>query len=227
MQPTPTSPGTSPIITPGGMILRPPGSAWYGDYPASDIRAYDEIGEMGERMLPWYDYYIIWQGLYTVHGGSIDWTADGHGAVSFSNELWNGNKYFQSPLLAEQQQDDRTPIGNGLSRYFFDEFLEFGEHYPEWAALRPPRVRSGGDERDWEAHGADQPSVHEHGGLPSEHGLHPVPCRPDAPHGIGRHEGREPWRGYVQGLGRHHEPQGHSQHHGPGHESIKWSDRTF
>jgi hypothetical protein len=122
----------------GGMILRPPGSAWYGDFPASDIRAYDEIGEIGERILPWYDYLIIWQGLYTVHGGSIDWTSDGHGAVAFSNELWNGNKYFQSPLLAEQQQDDRTPISRGLSRYFFDEFLEFGEHYPQWEAFDHP-----------------------------------------------------------------------------------------
>jgi len=122
----------------GGMVLRPPGSAWYGDFPASDIRAYDEIGETGERILPWYNYLIIWQGLYTVHGGSIDWTSDGHGIVSFSNELWNGNKYFQSPLLAEQQQDDRTPISRGLSRFFFDEFLEFGEQYTDWAPFNHP-----------------------------------------------------------------------------------------
>jgi hypothetical protein len=122
----------------GGMILRPPGSAWYGDFPSSDIRVYDEIGENGERMLPWYNYYIIWQGLYTVHGGSIDWTSDGHGIVSFSNELWNGSKYFQSPLLTEQQQDDRTPISRGLSRFFFDEFLEFGEQYTDWTPFDHP-----------------------------------------------------------------------------------------
>jgi hypothetical protein len=122
----------------GGMILRPPGSAWYGDFPASDIRVYDEIGENGERMLPWYNYIILWQGLYTVHGGSIDWTSDGHGAISYSNELWSGNKYFQSPLLQEQMQDDRTPISRGLSRFFFDEFLEFGEHYTEWTPFDHP-----------------------------------------------------------------------------------------
>ncbi len=122
----------------GGMILRGPGSAWYGDYPASDIRAYDQIGESGERVLPWYEYYIIWQGLYTVHGGGIDWTSDGHGAVSFSNELWNGNQYFQSPLLEQQQQDTRTPLSRGLSRFFFDDFAEFGEHYEDWAPFNHP-----------------------------------------------------------------------------------------
>ncbi|MBT8403880.1 MAG: hypothetical protein KJP18_08490, partial [Gemmatimonadetes bacterium] len=77
----------------GGMLLRGPGAAWQGTYPADDIRVYDELGEQGERMLPYYNYYVIWQGLYTVHGGSIDWQNDGLGIVSFSNELWNGGQY--------------------------------------------------------------------------------------------------------------------------------------
>ena len=123
----------------GGMILRGPGSAWGGDYPRSDIQVYDELGENGERILPWYDYLIIWQGLYTVHGGSIDWTSDGHGIISFSNELWNGNKYFQSPLLGEQQsENERSPLFGQRSRYFFDDFLEFGENYNDWAPFDHP-----------------------------------------------------------------------------------------
>ncbi|NKB89337.1 MAG: peptidase M14 [Acidobacteria bacterium] len=123
----------------GGMILRPPGMAWYGDYPRSDIRVYDEIGEMGERMLPYYDYFIIWQGLYTVHGGSIDWANDGLGIISYSNELWNGGQYFNSPLLQAQQQDPAQPIsGFQKSRFFFDDFLEFGDQYVEWAPFDHP-----------------------------------------------------------------------------------------
>lgn len=122
----------------GGMILRGPGSAWYGDYPSPDIQVYNEIGETGERILPWYSYLIIWQGLYTVHGGGIDWTSDGHGIVSFSNELWNGNQYFQSPALSEQQGNARSPIEGQRSRYFFDDFVEYGGHFRAWKPFNHP-----------------------------------------------------------------------------------------
>ncbi len=123
----------------GGMILRGPGAAWQGTYPAADIRVYDEIGEYGERMLPYYDYLVIWRGLYTVHGGSIDWANDGLGIISYSNELWNGGQYFNSPLLQEQQQDPTQPISGARSRYFFDDFLEFGDQYVEWAPFDHPQ----------------------------------------------------------------------------------------
>ncbi|HVS64773.1 MAG TPA: M14 family metallopeptidase [Thermoanaerobaculia bacterium] len=122
----------------GGMILRGPGMAWYGDYPQEDIRVYDELGENGERILPYYDYLIIWQGLYTVHGGSIDWTNDGLGIVSFSNELWNGDQYFNSPLLQKQQQEPDQPIAGRKGQFFFDDHLEFGDQYIEWAPFDHP-----------------------------------------------------------------------------------------
>jgi hypothetical protein len=123
----------------GGMILRGPGTAWFGDYPRADIRVYDELGEWGERMLPYYNYLVIWRGLYTVHGGSIDWTNDGLGIVSFSNELWNNGQYFNSPLLQRQQQDPSSPIAGQKSRYFFDDFLEFGDQFVEWAPFDHPQ----------------------------------------------------------------------------------------
>ena len=122
----------------GGMILRGPGAEWQGTYPREDIDVYDALGEAGERMLPYYDYIVIWSGLYTVHGGFIDWTNDGLGIVSFSNELWNGGQYFNSPKLKEQQEDHESPIQPRRANYFFDDHLEFGEQYSEWTSYDHP-----------------------------------------------------------------------------------------
>jgi len=131
--------GSQSFHNSGGMILRGPGAAWYGDYPQSDVRVYNELGENGERMLPFYDYLVVWQGLYAVHGGQLDWGNDGHGAVSFSNELWNGGQYYQSELLQDQQRNPNTPIGGGRSDSFFDEMLTFGRNYVEWAPFDHPQ----------------------------------------------------------------------------------------
>ena len=111
---------------------------------------YDELGEWGERILPYYDYLVVWRGLYTVHGGSIDWTNDGLGIVSFSNELWNGGQYYNSPLLQQQQGDPSQPISGQRSSFFFDDFLEFGDQYVEWAPFDHPdfgAVEMGGSGR--------------------------------------------------------------------------------
>jgi hypothetical protein len=82
-----------------------------------------------------------------VHGGSIDWTNDGLGIVSFSNELWNNGQYFNSPLLQRQQQDPRSPISDQKSRFFFDDFLEFGDQFVDWTDFNHPQfgaVQMGG-----------------------------------------------------------------------------------
>src|SRR5215207_3259420 len=131
----------------GGMILRGPGAEAQGEYPVSDARVYDEIGKTGERMLPYYRYLVIWSGLYTVHGGFIDWTNDGLGMLSFSNELWNGGQYFNSPALVEQQQNQNSPIAGQRGQLYFDDYLEFGDQYVEWKAFEHPqfgKVEMGG-----------------------------------------------------------------------------------
>jgi hypothetical protein len=122
----------------GGMILRGPGAEATGEYPAVDVRAYDEIGKNGERMLPFYRYIVIWSGLYTVHGGTIDYSNDNLGILSFSNELWNNGQYFTSPELVEQQKDPNSPIAPQKSRYFFDDKLEFGAQFMEWKPFKHP-----------------------------------------------------------------------------------------
>ena len=131
----------------GGMILRGPGAEWQGEYPRADVVVYDELGRQGERMLPYYRYLVIWSGLYTVHGGFIDWTNDGLGMLSFSNELWNGNQYFNSPELQTQQRDSNSPINSRVAQYFFDDMLEFGDQFVEWKEFNHPqfgKVEMGG-----------------------------------------------------------------------------------
>jgi hypothetical protein len=123
----------------GGMILRSPGAEQTGEYPASDVRVYDEIGRNGERMLPYYRYLVIWSGLYTVHGGVTDWGNDTLGILSYSNELWNGGQYFTSPELKEQQKDPASPIAPAVANYFFNDFLEFGDQLTEWKEFDHPQ----------------------------------------------------------------------------------------
>ncbi|MFO7693692.1 MAG: M14 family metallopeptidase [Vicinamibacterales bacterium] len=123
----------------GGMILRSPGAEQTGEYPAADVRVYDEIGRMGERMLPFYRYLVIWSGLYTVHGGVTDWGNDTLGILSFSNELWNNGQYFTSPDLKEQQRDPASPIAPRAANYFFNDYLEFGDQLTEWKPFTHPQ----------------------------------------------------------------------------------------
>ncbi len=123
----------------GGMILRSPGAETAGEYPASDVRAYDELGRNAERILPFYRYLVIWSGLYTVHGGVTDWANDGLGILSFSNELWANGQYFTSPELKEQQRDPNSPIAPRVANYFFNDFLEFGDELTEWKEFDHPQ----------------------------------------------------------------------------------------
>jgi len=122
----------------GGMILRGPGSETQGEYPVPDVRVYDEIGRNGERMLPYYRYLVIWSGLYTVHGGFIDWTNDDLGIVSFSNELWNSGQYFSSPALKEDQRQPDSPITPRASGLFFDDKLDLGSEFVDWKPFDHP-----------------------------------------------------------------------------------------
>ncbi|NJD10634.1 MAG: peptidase M14 [Gemmatimonadetes bacterium] len=143
----PSIAGTQTYHNNGGMILRGPGAEWSGEYPAADVRVYDQIGQQGERMLPYYDYIVIWSGLYTVHGGFTDWTNDGLGIISFSNELWNGNQYFNSPKLQTQQKDVTSPIAGNRADYWFDDHLEFGDEFVDWTDFEHPqfgKVQLGG-----------------------------------------------------------------------------------
>ena len=80
----------------GGMFLRGPGAAYRDqDYPGRDVAVYDRIQAVGAQMLPGYRPMVIHRDLYTVHGGLVNWLAEGLGIVSFTNELWTDKRIMQ------------------------------------------------------------------------------------------------------------------------------------
>ena len=165
----------------GGMILRGPGAEWQGEYPRADVRVYDELGRQGERMLPYYRYLVIWSGLYTVHGGFIDWTNDGLGMLSFSNELWNGGQYFNSPELQTAAARSRTARSTTASRqYYFDDYARVRRPVRRVEGVRPSAVRQGRDGRLEEDAGPRAAALHERRAVPPQHGVLALPGRRDA-----------------------------------------------
>jgi len=106
----------------GGMILRGPGAEAFGEYPAADVRVYDELGKDGEKMLPFYNYMIIWKDLYSVFGGFVNWTYEGLGIISFSNELW----------ADEQSSPDKRVNGDQAGRLLLDDKLMMGAGFVDW-----------------------------------------------------------------------------------------------
>ncbi|MBI5362880.1 MAG: peptidase M14 [Planctomycetes bacterium] len=136
----------------GGMILRGPGTESFGEYPSEDLRAYDELGRDGEKMLPFYKYMVIWKDLYTVWGGFVNWTYEGLGIVSFTNELWNDDQYFQDAGRAEEAGKGAV-LGGGFDRqrHWFDDKLLMGAGFVAWHAFEHPlfgKVEIGGYRKD-------------------------------------------------------------------------------
>ena len=123
----------------GGMILRGPGAAYRAnEYPRSDIQVYDELGRLGEEMLPFYNYLIIHSDLYTVYGGFVNWLAEGLGIISFTNELWTDRRILQNP---DRRLDTET-------RMRWQDRMLFGQTFTDWTEHDHPqygRVLIGGN----------------------------------------------------------------------------------
>ena len=128
----------------GGMILRGPGAKNMGDYPPGDTKVYDYVGKKGEKIIPGYNYIIIYKDLYTVYGGSIDFIYYVLGAYTFSNEL-DMTPSFSFPMGGEQegeQEDEEMVRLRSLARRLDEmthhDLVLLGEHYSEWKPYKHP-----------------------------------------------------------------------------------------
>lgn len=138
----------------GGMILRGPGVESIA-YPGEDIRVYDEIGQEGELILPFYKYMIIWRDLYTVHGGFVNWAYEGLGVFAFTNELWAAPQYFGGEREKAGEGWWASDMQNQLD---FSDSVLLGSVFVDWHPVQHPlygEVEIGGFRRE---HGRVAPS---------------------------------------------------------------------
>jgi hypothetical protein len=116
----------------GGMILRGPGAHEdEGRMRPSDRRVYDAIGELGDKLLPGYRYMILFQDLYTVYGGQIDWFHFSRGIYTFTNELMTGYLYFN------REYESRD--AGQQAQYAFDKYLLFEDAFVPWEKYDHPQ----------------------------------------------------------------------------------------
>jgi hypothetical protein len=133
----------------GGMILRGPAAEGIITYPGRDIQVYDSLGAEGEGILPFYRYMVIWKDLYTVHGGFVNWTYEGLGIFSFTNEMWSRSQLYN---------DAATPPDGKDENLFFNDSVMLGQLYIPWQELEHPHygtIEIGGYKRQ---HGRVAPS---------------------------------------------------------------------
>jgi hypothetical protein len=110
----------------GGMILRGPGASTRESlYNRADRAVYDALGEAGEEILPFYDYMILHADLYTVHGGFVNWLAEGLAVVSFTNELWTDDRILQDASGRPDQESRMRWRDRVLFGQTFTDYTEF------------------------------------------------------------------------------------------------------
>ncbi|MEM9166387.1 MAG: M14 family metallopeptidase [Planctomycetota bacterium] len=113
----------------GGMMLRGPGTNYRTDaYPRADLRVYDEFGRIGEQLMPYYRYLVVFSDLYNVHGGEVTWAHEGLGVISFTNELWTVRKYFQRDVMRPNDEQMRL----------FRDRLQFGATFQPFSEVEHP-----------------------------------------------------------------------------------------
>ncbi len=117
----------------GGMILRGPGAEEdRGTYTREDVRVYDAIGEKGERLIPGYNYFVVFDDLYTVFGGELDWFYGIRGVFTYSNELFTNFEMYNT---------DDEPGRRGFDEVYneFNRDLLFGDGLVKWSSYDHPQ----------------------------------------------------------------------------------------
>ncbi len=133
----------------GGMILRGPG-AKDDRFDPADIAVYDEMGKVGERMIPKYRYMNIAEDLYEVYGGEVDWLHQTQGVFTFTNELFTDWNFFRKDNEGEESQS--SFFGSPSTQHEFDHRLLMDDGVVEWHEVDHPqygKIEVGGMKKNW------------------------------------------------------------------------------
>lgn len=129
------------------MILRGPGAeSDTPTYNPQDLRHYDFLGKLGEKMLPGYRYLVVYKDLYSVYGGELHWFYGALGIFTFSNELWSPFDYFRV------KDDKGGRRARSKDVYRFDRLLLFQEGIVPWKKVTHPQygeIEIGGIKKAW------------------------------------------------------------------------------
>ncbi|MGB4704380.1 MAG: M14 family metallopeptidase [Candidatus Saccharicenans sp.] len=130
----------------GGMILRGPGAKNLGEIVPQDRQIYDYIGKQGEKILPGYRYIVIYKDMYTVYGGTVDFTYYLLGIYTFSNELdfdqYAGTQSASQRRGGEEDEEGARGrmfrAGAGLEEILYHQLVLMGEQLVEWKPYKHP-----------------------------------------------------------------------------------------
>ncbi|MCP4548503.1 MAG: peptidase M14, partial [bacterium] len=112
----------------GKMILRGPGAKSEPKFTPFDLLSYDLIGEQGERILPGYDYMLAWRDLYTTRGATDDHFFRVHGAVTYTNELYDPPSDLDGDgkITPEEEME-------------FNDLVTLGRQFVNWTEVEHPQ----------------------------------------------------------------------------------------
>jgi Zinc carboxypeptidase len=133
----------------GGMILRGPG-AKDDRFDPADIAVYDEMGKVGELMLPKYRYMNIAEELYEVYGGEVDWLHQTQGVFTFTNELFTGWNFFRKE--GDGGESEGGFFGSLSTQFEFDRRLLLDDGIVAWHEIDHPqygKIEVGGLKKNW------------------------------------------------------------------------------
>jgi hypothetical protein len=70
---------------------------------------------------------ILYSDLYPVHGGFVNWIAEGLGVVSFTNELWSDKRILQNGNTLDEE-----------GRMRWNDRMLFGQNFTDWTEVDHP-----------------------------------------------------------------------------------------